>query len=408
MPDFGSGVRRPVIFIAYYYPPDVQSGAARPHRLAKYLQRLGHPVEVCAAAWVSGVEAQGNVHRLRSGSVRHINKGAAALVERAFRQTLFVHDPGGTWAWRVAAYARRWMNSPVPPVVISTGPPATTHWAAYLIRRRYGVRWIADFRDPMRGNPFRPGRMAELADGWLEPLIFRNADALIANTDTVRALWQQQYPAYANRMHVLWNGFDPEEDLPQLPLPERSWRELSHTGVIYGDRDPHLVLRSFARLVDSKRLTSERYRIRFVGTRTGDLANPDLVQHLLSLGCLQIEDAVPRADAQRIMSTSDYLLLLDVISGKAGLQVPAKLFEYIRTGRPILASTKRDSPVDRILKASGVSYTGLYNDGNEEATDAALLDFLTRPATLAKPSQWFQDNFDAHRQADQLSALING
>src|SRR5690606_9300951 len=124
--------RPPLIIVAFYYPPDTQSGAARPHRLAKYLERLGHPVHICAAGNTVDPVVTGNIHRLRGGGVRYPRRDLYAFAERIFRQTLFVHDPGGTWSWRVAAYVSRWMNSAQKPVVFTTAPPATSHMAGYL------------------------------------------------------------------------------------------------------------------------------------------------------------------------------------------------------------------------------------------------------------------------------------
>ena len=400
-----ASVKPPIIFVAYYYPPDVESGAARPHRLAKYLARLGHQVEVISAASIMEPAIEGNVHRLRGGGIRHPNQDFPAQIERILRHAMFPHDSGVVWAWRVAEYAGRWMRQEPKPIVFSTAPPATTHVAAYLMKRRYGVRWIADFRDPMIGNPYRSGKTAEFVDARLEPLFFRHADMLIANTDTVLAGWKKAYPQWQQKMHVLWNGFDPEEELQALPTPPRDYRVLAYVGAIYNGRDPYPVLRSVRRLIENGHLHPGRFRVQFTGIRLGEFTDSPLVDFLISQGCLQLQDPVPRHEAQRLMATSDYLLLLDVLSDKAGLQVPAKLFEYVRIGRPVVATTTEGSPVDRILRQSSLRYTGLYKGASDEEIDRRLLEFVQAPSDPRLPSKWFRENFDARNQAEFLSGL---
>lgn len=398
-----------ILLVSYFYPPDGQSGAARPHRLAKYLGRLGHPVEVVAAGHgVLEPAVEGHVHRLRGGAIRGMPQDCPTLLERLFRQTLFVHDPGGTWIPRVVAYAERWMRGPVKPVVLSSAPPMTAHAAAWWIQRRYGVRWVADFRDPLAGNPFRPGWRAALVDGWLERIFLRSADVVLANTDAVQELWRQRYPRWANKIHVLWNGFDPEERLGPQPLPPRAYKVLAHVGAIYGERDPELLLEAVRRLLERGAVGAGQVRLRFVGMLQEGYAARPLWRELKERGVLELSAAVERQEAQRIMAASDYLLLLDVTGGQAGLQVPAKLFEYVQIGRPIVACTTRDSPVDRILKRSGIPYTGLYPDDPAQETDRRLEAFLHLPSTPHAPSPWFEASFDARRQAEQLSAWLEG
>lgn len=396
-----------VLMLAYYYPPDVQSGAARPHRIAKYLSRLGHPVEVFAAGPGADPVIADNVHRLRWGGVRTPKRDMAAFLERVLRQTLFVHDPGGTWAWRTVEYASRWMRETPRPVVISTAPPLVTHAAAYLMKRRYGVRWVADFRDPLAGNPFRPGGMPAFFDPIFERTIFKNADIVIANTDTVAELWKRKYPEWQEKIHVVWNGFDPEESLCALPLPRRDHKILAHIGSIYGDRDPDMLIQSLHRLLRHGMINPGSLCVQFIGPKAGEFKDPDAVQALISSGCLHVENPLPRAEAQHRMATSDALLLLDVISDSAGLQVPAKLFEYVRIGRPIVACTTRNSPVDRILTNSGLHYAGLYKGAPADEMDRVMLDFLRAPSDPAPASDWFNSNFDGLEQARYISDLIS-
>ncbi|MGH9632975.1 MAG: glycosyltransferase [Bryobacteraceae bacterium] len=400
-------VKHPLLILAYYYPPDVESGAARPYRLAKYLQRLGHPVDVIAPGIYDKPVTEGIVHRVRGEREKHPRKDLPALIERGFRKLLFSHDPGITWVPRAVSYASRWARNGSRPVLLSTAPPATTHLAALWLKRRYGMPWIADFRDPMFGNPFRP--RSQNVDARIEPFIFRHADAVIANTDTVAEMWKERYPQWKQKIHLLWNGFDPEEVLEARPIPpHHDQKVLSHVGVIYGERDPSPLLIAFDRLVSQGVLDPRKVRIQLVGPMMLKLEKEGtILQRLKSQGCLEIVNKrIPQAEAQQIITIADYLLLLDVTNQEKGLQVPAKLFEYIRIGRPVLACTIRHSPVDRILAQSGLPVVCLYSGDSGEEMGRKLASLFELPTEPVSPSDWFQTTFDGMNQAKFVSGLM--
>lgn len=88
-------------------------------------------------------------------------------------------------------------------------------------------------------------------------------------------------------------------------------------------------------------------------------------------------------------------------------QVPAKLFEYLRIGRPILTFTCRDSPSERILAESGVQYTCIYRDTPPDEIDRKVLATLSMPTQPSATSSWFQTYFDARVQTKTLATLLD-
>src|SRR5436190_23428363 len=93
-------------------------------------------------------------------------------------------------------------------------------------------------------------------------------------------------------------------------------------------------------------------------------------------------------------------LLLDITGvHNTTLQVPAKLFDQIRIGRPILAFTPPQSPSERILADSGILHVSLAPDAPPEEVDAGVLRLLQLPSTPQPASAWFRETFDARRLA---------
>ena len=110
----------------------------------------------------------------------------------------------------------------------------------------------------------------------------------------------------------------------------------------------------------------------------------------------------------REVATADFLLLIDIVNlSNIGYTVPAKIYDYTLTGRPILAITDRNSPVDRILQRAGIHYACLYHNDTEAEIDRKLAAFLDLSCDSLPPSAWFLDNFDGQRQAGHLAALLD-
>ena len=107
------------------------------------------------------------------------------------------------------------------------------------------------------------------------------------------------------------------------------------------------------------------------------------------------------------MAEAEYLLLLDGNALNKGHAVPAKLFEYIRSGRTILAITARNSPVDRILAQSGIPNACVYHDDQPERVDAEVLRLFHLTSEPASPSEWFLSQFDGRRQTEALASILN-
>jgi glycosyltransferase involved in cell wall biosynthesis len=295
--------------------------------------------------------------------------------------------------------------------ILSSSPPVASHLAAMRLKLQSGIPWIADLRDPLWGNPFRNRRCAGLYDAALEYCLFSAADAVIANTDPVASLWRKRYPRWAHKFHVIMNGYDPEDDQGPQPIPPRPYSLIVHVGSLYGGRRPGPFLASVDRLIGHGLLDPNGIQIRLIGPMEEDTVQPHLPPFatLAARGCLKHTPClIPADEARRETSQADYLLLLDLNGREEALQVPAKLFEYIRVGRPILAFTSQDSPVEHLLNRSGVPHAIVYENDSDQQTDAKVLTFLQLSSQPVSATSWFWETFDARRQTARLATLLDG
>lgn len=397
------------LLFAFYYLPDNTSGVQRAVRIAKYLPLHGYPCHVICSAGKGEQPGISNVTHVPGEITRTPETLALERWAVRIQRALLPYNEELPWVPHALAAAKHLMLREPISAVISTSPPVATHLAALVAKRRYGLKWIADFRDPILGNPGRPRRWARPYDKMLQKWIFRNADAVVAVTDVVADEWRRRYPRWAHKFHVIWNGYDPEDALRPLPAPARPFHVLSHVGVLYLKRHPNALLASVDRLISRGQLDPQSIRLRFIGPiqEQAQFEAGAAAARLLSLGCLEINgEIVPRPQANAEIASTDYLLLIDIVNlSNVGYTVPAKLYDYVLAGRPILAITSPGSPVERILAKSGVRYVCLHRETDAEA-DRKLIDFLRLPTDPLPPSQWFLDTFDGERQAETLAALL--
>jgi glycosyltransferase involved in cell wall biosynthesis len=244
----------------------------------------------------------------------------------------------------------------------------------------------------------------------MERRFCKAADLVVTVTDRLQQEWIQRHPESAAKTAVIWNGFDPEDCIAPKAIPERSYRVLAHVGSFYYGRHPITAMASIDRLVSRGALDPARLRLRFVGALDARIrdSNRDLFERLTALGLLECLPPVPRPQALDIMMQADQLMLADNNDSGVGHTVPAKLFEYIRVMRPILAITSVGSPVEQILAKSGVRYVVLSPDLDEPTIDARMMEFINLPSDPVPVSEQFLSDFNGRNQAQKLAGLLDG
>lgn len=396
-----------LLVAAYYFPPDGTSGSRRPLRFAKYLSELGHAVHVVSEDHFGPFSHWDEVSE--SKFVDSKRSQVASRIASSIQRYCLPYNDQLPWVPLAVARADAIVAGGKVGAVLSTSPPIATHLVAAEVKRRYGIKWIADFRDPLFGNPFRSRKLAKLHDPAMESFIVRNADVIIANTDVAAEMMRKRYPRHAGKIILLWNGYDPAEGFGPSPIPPRDHKVIAHVGGLYGGRHPSGFLSSMRRLMARGILSPTELRVRLVGSLNLDDAwVPSSGFHELEKqGCLDYTtDRVPEKQARAVMAEADCLLLLDVNGADARLQVPGKLFDYVQVGRPILAFTAPDSPTERILAQSGVLHQCVHSTDTPDRVDEKVIRFLQLPTGPVSASSWFMANFNVQAQAETLSTLV--
>lgn len=406
------------IVVSFYFPPMNGPATQHPFWFYRFLPDYGIATTVITSSTYAG-ENIDESNQLSHPRIRHIPQRKSRQLSRYLhalelkvQNRIGIWDHGFPWAlWALHEAADLNKRARITGMV-STSPSIASHWAAYLIKERFPeICWVADFTDPFVGNPFhKRGPLLTGLTERFERLLFREADVLSANTDTVLAMWQERYPAYRGKMTVTWNGYDPEEQIFARPIPaDRTGCVLCHAGEVYSNRVPNSLLAGLHRSWTRGLLATGSLAVHFYGGFDWNaVKDRGALNDLLAAGIVQIHNRyAPRIEALQAAEEADYLLLLDVTEPyNTKLQVPSKLFDYIRIGRPILALTPEGSPTEFILARSGIPHILLHPGAPDEKVEASILNLLKLPPSPRPASAWFRENFDAHHIVQPVADLL--
>ncbi|TAM43297.1 MAG: glycosyltransferase [Burkholderiaceae bacterium] len=352
--------------IAYHFPPLAgSSGIQRTLRFVQHLPALGwqplvlsaHPraYENTSDDLLADVPATAVVRRAFAlDAARHLQlKG---------RYLGWMARPDRWISWRFDAVRQglQLIEQYKPEVIWSTYPIATAHVIAARLHRKTGIPWIADFRDPMAQDGFPADSRTWQSYLAIEADAAAHARYCVFTTPGAARMYQQRYPSAASRMVVLENGYDEESFASVAPqptndsIPADGGRPLVmlHSGIVYPlERDPTQLFEALSRLQKAGTLSPADLRIRFRASVHDDLLQSLAQAHGVQ-DFIELCPTIPYRDALAEMLAVDALLVLQ--ASNCNEQIPAKIYEYLRAGKPILALTDPAGDTAGVLRGAGL------------------------------------------------------
>jgi glycosyltransferase involved in cell wall biosynthesis len=407
---------RRVLMVAFHFPPLAgSSGIQRTLRFVQHLPALGwEPIVLTAHP-----RAYERTSDDLAGEVPE-----DVVVERAFALDTARHlaiagrypgflarpDRWLTWSFGAVPAGKRLIRKHRPDVIWSTYPIATAHIIGDALQHASGLPWIADFRDPMAQDGYPEDPRTWRSFKRIEERAVTRARFSVFVTPGAARTYRERYPAVADRVYLIENGFD-EESFAGL-LADGALREplnpgtitLVHSGVVYpSERDPTQFFAALGQMVKRGALRSSEVRIRFRAAvhdaLLRALARDNGVEDLIEL-----KPPVPYRAALEEMVRADGLLLLQ--AANCNEQVPAKLYEYLRAGRPIVALTDPSGDTARMLREAGIDTIARLDSSAETA--ALLSRFIAEVRENRAPTAAARYVAHASRRerAGGLAALL--
>jgi glycosyltransferase involved in cell wall biosynthesis len=415
MPTEATGRR--VLLIGYHYPPvSGSSGVQRILKFSRYLPEFGWQPSVLTvipsayqatnAELLAEIPAGVKVRRAFA-----FDTARRLSVLGRYPQFLALPDRWASWFLGALPAGLALIRRERIEAIWSTFPIASAHLIGYALARLSGRPWIADFRDPMLEDeyPTEPARRRML--GWLERKIMTHASAAVFTTSGMLEYYEQRYATRPKVTTVIENGYDEENFLDaesggSALAPKRDARlTLVHSGTLYPEvRDPRTLFTALAHLKDKGAVNGQTLRIVLRATGYDDFVRAQIQEFGLE-EIVEIAPALGYRAALAEMIAADALLILQ--ASNSNYQIPAKLYEYLRAGRPIFALTDPRGDSGATLRKVGID--AIVPMDQQDAVTQGLAAFLERMRAGTAPGCSRENAmfFSRRAQSGRLATLLN-
>jgi len=355
-----------VLMIAYYFPPGGGVGVQRSLKFAKYLPEMRwHPVvltteiplgimrdsmlkkEIALDTTVSRVQPLFSTARCFS-PIRD-------LISRLFCVCM-VPDAILPWVYPAARAGRKLIDEKGILAIYSTSPPHSSHLVGYVLKKKTGIPWVADFRDawladPDRNRSFHNRLRAKTIEGWQEKIVIEKADKIITVSEAIKKDFLFRYPkVIKDKLIVIPNGYDPDdfENLKHHYYPKFTF--VLTSSMSKQNRSPQPLLEGVRILLSQNPEMRNGFQIFLVGPHTKEQED-FLVQHRLK-GIIRMIGEVSHKAALTFQANADVNVFIynGPSDGRSSQMMSGKILEYIGSGSPILAIAPPDSASFNLVK----------------------------------------------------------
>lgn len=373
-----------VLFISYYWPPAGGPGAQRAAAFARYLPQFGwdpivltvrHSEVFYKDPSLTGTLPKSlEVHRTASCEpyrlyktltgrtvstplpVGWVGQERPGLRERWagwLRLNLFIPDARAGWIpFAIHAGARLIRRGDID-LIFSSSPPHSLQIVGRQLKRRFGLPWVADLRDPWSGN--RHSARVRTRTPWAQALdrrwerrCLRAADHVTTVSPSLAQDFQARLlPGRPFAVTVLTNGYDPADFKESHTVDATAFR-IVHTGNLLAQQNPLVLWKSLHALLAAYPDMQAQLRIRFTGHTAQAVL--EAIQRCGLTPYLETRDFIPHREIVAEMQQAAILLVvIPETPNNAGI-ITAKLCEYAGSGRPILLIGPREGDAAGIMQ----------------------------------------------------------
>jgi glycosyltransferase involved in cell wall biosynthesis len=380
-----------VLVISYYWPPSGGIGVHRSLKFVKYLQDFGwKPVvyaplnaqyEYCDDTNFKDIPENITVirrkilepfglfrklsGRKRTDSANPVylrDKKPKAIDKLAIwaRGNLFIPDARKFWIRPSVIFLKKYLKENPVDAIFSDGPPHTNTMIACELSKATGIPWLMDFQDPWTQVDYyamlKIGKKADEKHRKLEQEAFKTAK----KTTIVSPTWKKDLESIgATNVDVIVWGYD-EDDFGKEKVIFDNDFSIVHAGQLGFDRKPDVFIKVLGDLKKENPEFARKLKIKLAGKVDYSIEelikDKGLTDNYIAFG------NIPRPRAFDLTLKSHILFLPLNKAGNAKGRIPGKLFENMRSKRPILCLGPTDSDVANILRETNTGKAFEYND----------------------------------------------
>ena len=392
--------RRKILLVAFHFPPiQGSTGTTRTVAFSRFLEELGWNVQVLTirpSAYERTSHENDDLIPVGVSVKRSWGVDTRSSLSAMGRYPLILAIPDRWQSWIAGAYldGSKIIRSWRPDVIMTTYPIPSAHVIGILLKKKFKLPWVAEFRDPMLQDKYPDTSLQRWAYGKIERAVFRAADEIVVTTDLCRQTYSDRYPDFpSSRITTISNGYDPEifsRSAPKNNRQEQSRVVLLHSGLLYPhERNPDQFFEAVRQLAADGFLNPADVEFRFRASSNEDT----YTKKTKVLGIEKFITFLPNisyVEALEEMQSVDALMIFQ--ADNSSEQIPAKIYEYFYCRKPVLGLTDPTSATGQLLASVGVPYIASLEDVSKIKT--AIRDLLVQ---LEQGREFLVSDNDIHR-----------
>lgn len=401
-----------ILIIAFHFPPSSGAAVQRILSLCEDLPKFGWKVTVLTAK-ISAYGALDFSQEIPTNELEGLFRAWAIDAQRHLSikgkhlGILSILDRWSSWIVDAVLKGRRIVKKQKIDIIMSTTPIPSANIIANYLSQKFDIPWIADFQDPFSYHYAEIGKLNKKIQQYVDNLTVKNCSAAVFATEDAKQSYVKKFDlCYRSKYNVVQNGFN-----------DKIWKEVNkhtkkfddiidsnkinvlYSGVLYPNgRDPSNFFKALRSLKIRNIINNTNFEVIFQGSE-GD-SYRELIEILKIDDIVKFTPAVSYIDSLCCMKKAQILI---VIQGDVfNLQVPGKIYEYIRAGKLILSLTPQCSATAKVT----LSYPGGY----VAETESEIIDLLHHLIDMHPCSIDFPDvvNYSRQKRNREFVEIFNG
>lgn len=413
-----------VLIVSYYFPPIGLSNVLRIARIAKHLTEFGweptvltvndvgyfvqdfslleevleHGVQVERTQTMDPVRLLGN-KRMKKVPVERY-RGFLRGVSHTFLQ------PDNKIGWKRYAMQRavELMEERPFDVVFATAPPFTDFIIGRELQKRYGLPLVVDYQDTWLDNPrqFYATPIHRSYAAGLEEEILKNADACVVVNRRIKERLIARYPFLTHdSVHIIPGGYDAKEfqNARRHLVRSQEKMRITYCGGFDSRHTPKYFFQALAKIFAQQPQTRGEIEVMFVGTL------PDVFRKMATnigvASALVTTGYVEHRNVPELLLRSHLLWLANYHTAS----VPGKVYEYMGSGRPILALTEKGALTQTLATYGAVTVVSPTDP--QKIAEALLASYQQwKSGTLPEGKREAVEEYDQRKLAERLARIL--
>ncbi len=422
---------RKVLVIMYYWPPAGGPGVQRWLKFVKYLRDFNiepviyipknpnYPIEDASLVdqipegiktysrpikepyGLASFFSSHKTKRISSGIIQTKNQSLLEKVMLWVRGNFFIPDARKNWVKPSIAFLSQVIESEDINTIITTGPPHSLHLIGLGLKKKYQLKWLADFRDPWTSigyhKKLRLTKSSKEKHQQLERQVLNEADTIVVTSSTTK---KEFVELTSKPIEVITNGYDIEVN--EASELDKKFT-ISHIGSLLTGRNPSNLWMVLSQLIQENATFREAFELHLIGVVSEDVLDNiyghGLQQHVHMIDYLPHEEAIKR---QR---KSQVLLMVEINSAETAGIIPGKVFEYLAAKRPILGIGPKGWDAGAIINECHAGYVCDYAE-RAQLKDMILSWFFAYNEKALQISSQNMEKYSRRTLTRKLSEIL--